>query len=59
MSATAAGSDGQGERGAVTVLLPQETVDRLLRYCVDYRVTPDEVVERALNEYFLVGDMSH
>jgi len=59
MSATAAGSDGQGERGPVTVLLPQETVDRLTQYCLDYRVTPDEVVERALLEYFRVGDMSH
>jgi hypothetical protein len=59
MSATAAGSDGRGERGPVTVLLPKETVDRLMQYCIDHRVTPDEVVERALLEYFREGDMSH
>ena len=55
----AAGSDEQGERRPLTVLLPWETVDRLTQYCNDYRVTPDEVVERALTEYFREGDMSH
>lgn len=55
----AAGSDEQGERRPLTVLLPRETVDRLTQYCIDYRVTPDELVERALAEYFREGDMSH
>ena len=59
MSAMAAGSDEQGERRPLTVVLPWETVDRLTQYCLDYRVTPDEVVERALTEYFREGDMSH
>jgi hypothetical protein len=30
-----------------------------MQYCIDHRVTPDEVVERALLEYFREGDMSH
>ncbi len=59
MSAIAAGNGGKEERGPVTVLLTREMVDRLTQYCHDYRVTPDEVVERALAEYFREGDMSH
>lgn len=59
MSATAAGNEGKGERGTLTVLLPRETVDRLLQFCADYGLTPDDVVERALQEYFREGDMSH
>lgn len=59
MSAMAAGNGEQGERGPVTVLLPRETIDRLVQFCVDYRITPDEVVERALRDYFHEGDVSH
>lgn len=59
MSAMEAGSDGQGERGPLTVRLPPVTIDRLRQYCLDRHVTPDEVVDRALLEYFRVGDMSH
>ena len=60
MSAMAAGNGEQGERGPVTVLLPRETVDRLDAVLHSITgVTPDEVVERALREYFREGDMSH
>ncbi len=59
MSAMAAGNGEQGERGPVTVLLPRETIDRLVQFCIDYRTTPDEVVERALRDYFREGDVSH
>ena len=59
MSAMAAGNGEQGERGPVTVLLPRETIDRLVQFCIDYRITPDEVVERALRDYFREGDVSH
>jgi hypothetical protein len=52
------GDTGDGRR-LVTVSLPVETVDRLMQFCHDYLVTPDQVVERALEEYFREGDMSH
>jgi len=50
---------GNGQREPVTVTLPAEQVDRLKEFCREYRVTPDQVVERALAEYFREGDMSH
>ncbi len=46
-------------RAPVTVSLPAGTIDRLMEFCREYRVTPDEVVERALEEYFREGDVSH
>jgi predicted transcriptional regulator len=46
-------------RTPVTVALPAETVARLNEFCREYRVTPDQVVERALEEYFREGDVSH
>ena len=56
-----AGGGGEGDGGTrlVTVMLPAETVDRLLEFCRDHLVTPDQVVERALEEYFREGDVSH
>jgi hypothetical protein len=53
------GSGEVGPRGPVTVTLPVEVIDRLKEFCREYRVTPDQVVERALKEYFREGDMSH
>jgi len=50
---------GNGQREPVTVTLPAEQVDQLKEFCREYRVTPDQVVERALAEYFREGDMSH
>jgi len=43
----------------MSVTLPLEMIDRLMQFCRDYRLTPDDVVERALEEYFREGDMSH
>ncbi|MBE0569205.1 MAG: hypothetical protein IH576_01045 [Deltaproteobacteria bacterium] len=54
-----AGSGGDEGHKPVTVMLPGETVDRLMEFCHDYRLTPDTVVERALEEYFREGDTSH
>jgi len=59
MSAMAEGATGDGGHRPVTLLLPAGTVDRLLQFCEDHLVTPDEVVNRALEEYFREGDMSH
>ena len=50
---------GNGQREAVTVTLPAGQVDQLRDFCREYRVTPDQVVERALADYFREGDMSH
>jgi len=50
---------GNGRREPVTVTLPAELVDQLKDFCREYRVTPDQVVERALADYFREGDMSH
>jgi hypothetical protein len=58
MSAMAGSGEDDGPR-PVTVMLPRETVDRLMQFCHDYLLTPDTVVERALEEYFREGDMSH
>jgi len=59
MNAKTAGNRGDGGRGAMSVTLPLEMIDRLMQFCRDYRLTPDDVVERALEEYFREGDMSH
>jgi hypothetical protein len=59
MSEKTTGSRGDGRRGTVTLTLPSEMIDRLTQFCRDYRLTPDDVVERALEEYFREGDMSH
>lgn len=50
---------GNGEREPVTVTLPSGLVDQLKDFCREYRVTADQVVERALADYFREGDMSH
>jgi D-hexose-6-phosphate mutarotase len=50
---------GSGERLPVTVVLRRETADRLKQFCADHHVTPDAVAERALEEYFRVGDLGH
>jgi branched-chain amino acid transport system ATP-binding protein len=52
-------SDEAGSREPVTVTLPADMLDRLKEFCREYQVTPDQVVERALTEYFREGDMSH
>ena len=61
MSGKTGGEKGNGERStvSVTVTLPVELVDRLKEFCRNCRVTRDIVVERALDEYFREGDMSH
>ena len=54
------GDDRKGRpREPLTVTLPVEVLDRLKAFCREYGVTPDQVVERALEEYFREGDMSH
>jgi hypothetical protein len=53
------GSGPDDSRAPVTVTLPVEMVDRLKEFCREYAVTPDQVVERALADYFREGDMSH
>ncbi len=50
---------GNGQREQITVSLPTEIVDALREFCRDKKVMPDIVVERALEEYFREGDMSH
>jgi hypothetical protein len=56
----AGGKSGRdGSRRPVTVTLPAELAVRLEQFCRDHRVAPDRVVERALEEYFREGDMSH
>lgn len=52
-------SRGNGEREQITVSLPPALVERLQEFCRDKRVSADRVVERALNDYFREGDMSH
>jgi hypothetical protein len=59
MSAKAAGYDEKEERVPVKVLLSRETAERLAQFCNDCRVTPDQVVEHALADYFREGDISH
>ncbi len=55
------GRQGEGERGRrpVTVSLPAELCERLSAFCREYKVPPDLVVERALEDYFREGDISH
>ena len=50
---------GNGQREQITVSLPSELVDTLREFCRDKKVVADIVVERALEEYFREGDMSH
>lgn len=59
MSEERTGRKENGEREPVTVLLPTELVSTLNQFCKNYRVLPEQVVERALVEYFREGDMSH
>jgi metal-responsive CopG/Arc/MetJ family transcriptional regulator len=51
--------NGGQEPVSVTVTLPSALVDQLKEFCRNCRVTRDDVVERALVEYFREGDMSH
>ncbi len=53
------GSREARPREPVTLTLPVEMLARLREFCREYRVTTDQVVERALAEYFREGDMSH
>ena len=50
---------GNGERETVTVSLSPEIAGRLAAFCRELKVSPDQVVERALADYFREGDMSH
>ena len=59
MGEKTAGSKGNGQREPVTITLPAAMVDQLKDFCREYRVTADQVVERALADYFREGDMSH
>jgi len=59
MSATVGSGSGEGGPRPVTVMLPAETFERLMQFCQDYLTTPDDVIEKALEEYFREGDMSH
>lgn len=52
-------SRGNGEREQITVSLPPALVERLREFCRDKSVSADRVVERALDDYFREGDMSH
>lgn len=52
-------SRGNGEREEVTVSLPPALAERLREFCREKRVSQDQVVERALDDYFREGDMSH
>ncbi|MEW6720980.1 MAG: hypothetical protein AB1346_11070 [Thermodesulfobacteriota bacterium] len=53
------GDNGSSRPVTVSVRLPAELAGRLEQFCREYRVTPDRVVERALEDYFREGDMSH
>lgn len=50
---------GDGERRRITLSLPSYILDALKEFCRDKNVLPEIVVERALEEYFREGDMSH
>lgn len=52
-------SRGNGEREQITVSLPPQLVERLQEFCREKRISADRVVERALDDYFREGDMSH
>lgn len=52
-------SRGNGERETVTVSLSPEIAERLAGFCREMKVSADQVVERALADYFREGDMSH
>ena len=53
------GRGGNGQREQITFSLPSDLVDTLREFCRDKKVAADIVVERALEEYFREGDMSH
>jgi hypothetical protein len=59
MGEKTSGAKGNGQRETVTVTLPSGMVDQLKDFCREYKVTADQVVERALADYFREGDMSH
>jgi hypothetical protein len=59
MGEKTSGAKGNGQREPVAVTLPAGMVDQLKDFCREYRVTVDQVVERALADYFREGDMSH
>jgi len=53
------GKRPERDRKEVTVMLPAELHQTLAEFCREQQVSRDLVVERALTEYFLEGDMSH
>lgn len=53
------GKPGDDGRKEILVSLPAEIAERLLSFCREQKVSPDQVVERALEDYFREGDMSH
>jgi hypothetical protein len=59
MSERGGGKKPEGARTQVTVTLPAELHQILAGFCREKKVSPDEVLERALTEYFREGDMSH
>lgn len=51
---------GTGDaREEVTFSLPSALMETMREFCRDKKVPPDTVAERALEEYFREGDMSH
>jgi metal-responsive CopG/Arc/MetJ family transcriptional regulator len=59
MSKEGGGKNPAGGRMQVTVTLPAELHQTLAEFCREKKVSRDEVMERALTEYFREGDMSH
>lgn len=59
MTGETRGRKGNGVREQITVSLPAELAETLRSFCREKRVTPEQVLERALAEYFREGDMSH
>jgi len=59
MKVAKGGTPENGAREQITVSLPAEIAGRLSSFCREMKVSPDQVVERALADYFREGDMSH
>lgn len=51
---------GEGEeRMRVEITLPGHLFTRLKDFCQEQKIEPSIVVERALEEYFHMGDVAH